>query len=395
VGPLRRADQATAAVGDAGHAAATSNKDRRRNPVDRTVGLKEVAELAGVSMRTVSNVVRGTGRASASTRARVQRAVDELGYRPNAAARGLRTGRSGVLSLAVPGLNVPYFAELADIVMREAALHGCTVLVECTEGRPETELRIALGHGDQLVDGVILSPLALDQEAVAEAAELAPLVLLGERVHDLPCTHVMIDNEQAAREATEHLLSLGRRRVAVIGRQQSPHAETSRVRMAGYRAALAAAGREYDEALAPEVTWYGRADGAAAMASLLGLGPWTEPGAGRAGRPDAVFCFADVLAEGAMHAVREAGLRIPEDVAFVGFDDLDQAAYAAPPLTSVAPDKQQLARLAVAELLDRIEAGPDGPPGTTTVRYAPHHLVVRRPRGAGRRPGNTPRTVTD
>ena len=343
--------------------------------MDRTVGLKEVAKLAGVSMRTVSNVVRGTGRASAGTRARVLQAVDELGYRPNPAARGLRTGRSGILSLAVPDLSMPYFAELADIVMREAALHGCTVLVECTEGRPETELRIALGHGDQLVDGVILSPLALDQEAVAEAAAHAPLVLLGERVHDLPCTHVMIDNELAAREATEHLSAVGRRRVAVIGRQQSPHAETSRVRMAGYRAALEAAGCEYDEALAPEVRWYGRADGAAAMTALLGFG--------RAARPDAVFCFADVLAEGAMHAVREAGLRIPEDVAFVGFDDLDQASYAAPPLTSVAPDKQELARLAVEALLDRIEMGPGGPPGTATVRYARHRLVVRRSSGGG------------
>jgi DNA-binding LacI/PurR family transcriptional regulator len=341
--------------------------------VDRAVGLKEVAELAGVSMRTVSNVVRGTGRASASTRARVLQAVDELGYRPNPAARGLRTGRSGVLSLALPDLSMPYFAELASIVMREAALHGCTVLVECTEGQPETELRIALGQGDQLVDGVILSPLALDQEAVAEAAAHAPLVLLGERVHDLPCTHVMIDNEQAAREATEHLLALGRRRIAVIGRQQSPHAETSRVRMAGYQAALEAAGQEHDEALAPEVTWYGRADGAAAMTALMRLGHAT--------RPDAVFCFADVLAEGAMHAVREAGLRIPEDIAFVGFDDLDQASYAAPPLTTIAPDKQELARLAVNALLDRIEAGPDNPPAIPTVRYARHRLVVRRSSG--------------
>ena len=124
--------------------------------MDRTVGLKEVAELAGVSMRTVSNVVRGTGRASAATRARVLAAVEELGYRPNPAARGLRTGRSGVLSLAVPDLSMPYFAELADIVMREAALHGCTVLVECTDGCAETELRIALGRGDQLVEPVLV-----------------------------------------------------------------------------------------------------------------------------------------------------------------------------------------------------------------------------------------------
>ena len=341
---------------------------------DRAVGLREVAELAGVSMRTVSNVVRGTGRASASTRARVLEAVEELGYRPNPAARGLRTGRSGVLSLAVPDLSMPYFAELADIMMREAALHGCTVLVECTEGRAETELRIALGQGDRLVDGVILSPLALDQEAVAEAGAHPPLVLLGERVHDLPCTHVMIDNERAAREATEHLLALGRRRIAVIGRQQSPHADTSRVRMAGYRSALEAAGHDFDDALAPETGWYGRADGAATMNVLLGLGA--------ARRPDAVFCFADALAEGAMHAVREAGLRIPEDIAVVGFDDLDQARYAAPPLTTVAPDKQELARLAVNALLDRIELGTAEPPGPTTVRYARHRLIVRRSSGS-------------
>jgi DNA-binding LacI/PurR family transcriptional regulator len=349
--------------------------------VDRSVGLRQVAERAGVSMRTVSNVVRGTGRASASTRARVLQAVDELGYRPNRAARGLRTGRSGVLSLAVPGLSVPYFAELADIVMREAALYGCTVLVECTEGHADTELSIALGQGDQLVDGVILSPLALDQEAVAEVEAQVPLVLLGERLHDLPCTHVMIDNESAAREATEHLIAAGRRRIAVIGRQEVPYAETSRIRLAGYRVALEAAGQAFDEALAPKVEWYGRADGDAAMTALLGA----TDGAGHA-RPDAVFCFADVLAEGAMHAVRRAGLRIPQDIAIVGFDDIDEARYAAPPLTTVAPDKQELARLAVAALMELIEAGPaesreSSGPAAPTVRYAGHRLIVRESSG--------------
>lgn len=356
--------------------------------MDRSVGLRQVAERAGVSMRTVSNVVRGTGRASASTRARVLQAVEELGYRPNRAARGLRTGRSGVLSLAVPGLSVPYFAELADIVMREAALYGCTVLVECTEGHADTELSIALGQGDQLVDGVILSPLALDQEAVAEAGAQVPLVLLGERLHDLPCTHVMIDNESAAREATEHLLAAGRRRIAVIGRQEVPYAETSRVRLAGYRAALEAAGHAFDEALAPKVEWYGRADGDAAMTALLDA----AKDEGRA-RPDAVFCFADVLAEGAMHAVRRAGLRIPQDIAIVGFDDIDEARYAAPPLTTVAPDKQELARLAVAALMETIEAGaasqPSSRPVTANVRHAGHRLIVRESSGGGGHSGES------
>lgn len=332
------------------------------DPVDGAVGLREVAERAGVSMRTVSNVVRGTGRFSESTRDRVLRAVEELGYRPNTAARRLRTGRSGVLLLAVPELTMPYFAELAGHLLRQAAARDCTLLVEVTGGRPEAELDLALGRTDPMVDGVVLSPLALDDRAVARAGMSMPLVLLGERVHDLPCPHVTIDNTRAAREATEHLLARGRRRIAVLGRQTAPHAATSATRMAGYRQALEAFGVAYDEALAPPVAAYRRADAAAAVRALLDL---PEP-------PDAVFCFADAMAEGALHALRERGLRVPGDVAVVGFDDVEGAAYTAPPLTTVAPDKAGLARLAVGALLGRIE-GRSG----ASVLVAPHRLVVR------------------
>ncbi|MFD7699986.1 LacI family DNA-binding transcriptional regulator [Streptomyces caelestis] len=327
-------------------------------------GLKEVAERAGVSMRTVSNVVRGTGRFSEATRERVLRAVEELGYRPNTAARRLRTGRSGVLLLAVPELTMPYWAELAEHLLREAAAHGCTLLVEVTGGRPEAELEIALGRTDPLVDGVILSPLALDDRAAVRAPEPTPLVLLGERVHDLPCPHVTVDNTGAARGATAHLLARGRRRIAVVGRQSAPHAATSATRLTGHRQALEAAGLAYDETLAPPVAAYHRADGAAAAHALLDL---PEP-------PDAVFCFADTLAEGVLHAARERGLSVPGDLAVVGFDDIEAARYTAPPLTTVAPDKRELARLAVTALLE----GVDGVRATRPrVLSAGHRLVVR------------------
>ncbi|MFF5157540.1 LacI family DNA-binding transcriptional regulator [Streptomyces sp. NPDC000348] len=331
----------------------------------RTVtGLKEVAERAGVSMRTVSNVVRGTGRFSETTRERVLRAVEELGYRPNTAARRLRTGRSGVLLLAVPELTMPYWAELTGHLLREAAAHGCTLLVEVTGGRPEAELEIALGRTDPLVDGVILSPLALDDRAAARAPDPAPLVLLGERVHDLPCPHVTVDNTGAAREATAHLLARGRRRIAVVGRQTAPHAATSATRLTGHRRALEAMGLAYDETLAPPVAAYHRADGAAAAHALLDL---PEP-------PDAVFCFADTLAEGVLHAARERGLSVPGDLDVVGFDDIEAARYTAPPLTTVAPDKRELARLAVTALLE----GVDGARATRPrVLRAAHRLVVR------------------
>lgn len=327
-------------------------------------GLKEVAERAGVSMRTVSNVVRGTGRFSEATRERVLRAVEELGYRPNTAARRLRTGRSGVLLLAVPELTMPYWAELAEHLLREAAAHGCTLLVEVTGGRPEAELEIALGRTDPLVDGIILSPLALDDRAAVRAPDPTPLVLLGERVHDLPCPHVTVDNTGAAREATAHLLARGRRRIAVVGRQGAPHAATSATRLTGHRQALEAAGLAYDETLAPPVAAYHRADGAAAAHALLDL---PEP-------PDAVFCFADTLAEGVLHAARERGLSVPGDLAVVGFDDIEAARYTAPPLTTVAPDKRELARLAVTALLE----GVDGARATRPrVLPAGYRLVVR------------------
>ncbi|MGV9555454.1 LacI family DNA-binding transcriptional regulator [Streptomyces sp. NPDC003522] len=327
-------------------------------------GLREVAERAGVSMRTVSNVVRGTGRFSEATRERVQRAVEELGYRPNTAARRLRTGRSGVLLLAVPELTMPYWAELTGHLLREAAAHGCTLLVEVTGGRPEAELDIALGRTDPLVDGVILSPLALDDRAAARVPARTPLVLLGERVHDLPCPHVTVDNTGAAREATAHLLARGRRRIAVVGRQTAPHAATSATRLTGHRQALAAAGLTPDEALAPPVAAYHRADGVAAAHALLDL---PEP-------PDAVFCFADTLAEGVLHAARERGLSVPGDLAVVGFDDIEAARYTAPPLTTVAPDKRELARLAVAALLRAVDGVRTDRP---RVLAAGHRLVVR------------------
>jgi DNA-binding LacI/PurR family transcriptional regulator len=300
--------------------------------------------------------------------------VADLGYRPNSAARRLRTGRSGVLSLAVPDLTMPYFAELAAHLLRQAALHGCTLLVECTGGRPDAELEIALGRTDPLVDGVILSPVALDDEAVANAAARIPLVLLGEGIHDLAAPHVMIDNTAAAREATEHLLRGGRHRIAAIGRQERARAFTSGTRMAGYRQSLEAAGLPYDPALAPPVAGYHRSEGATAMRALLDL---PVP-------PDAVFCFADALAEGALHTLRERGLSVPRDVAIVGFDDVEEGRYTAPPLTTIAPDKQELARLAVAALLGRID-GPRPVPGTPpTVVLAQHRLVVRESCG-GRR----------
>jgi DNA-binding LacI/PurR family transcriptional regulator len=171
--------------------------------------LKDVARLAGVSPKTVSNVIHGYAHITDATRSRVQRALDELNYRPNLSARHLRAGRSGVIALAVPELGIPYFAELADSVIRAAGAHGWTVLIDQTDGLAEREQLVTAGIRDQLIDGLILSPLAMGREELRRRTDDTPLVLLGERIHDGPADHVAIDNVAAAATATAHLTGLG------------------------------------------------------------------------------------------------------------------------------------------------------------------------------------------
>lgn len=330
----------------------------------RRVRLKDVAEHAGVSIKTVSNVVRGEGRVAESTRARVLHSLDAMGYRPHASARHLRTGRSGIIAFAVPELSSSYFAELAAEVISAAKARSCTVLIEETGGDPYEELRVASGLSESLIDGVLLSPLSLDQSALAARPRGVPLVLLGERDYDVLADHVLIDNVAAAREATTHLLALGRRRVAAIGAQRGAAQATAHQRLRGYQEALFAAGVPYDPALTPYVAAYHQADGAGAMRSLCDLPE----------RPDAVFCFNDLLAAGALRTAADRGLAVPGECALVGFDDVEQSRYSVPSLSSVAPDKRQLATLAVDALLRRVAGGAEDAP---EVYYAGHRLEIR------------------
>ena len=332
--------------------------------------LKDVAELARVSVKTVSNVVNGTVPVSEHTRLRVQQAIDTLGYRPNETARRLRTGRSGVIALAFPELPSPYFAELAVEVIAAARRKGITVLMDDTGGDPAAELRIAFGLGDPTIDGVILSPLGLDRLPLLSRSRDIPLVLLGEADLGPVADRVHIDNVSGARDVTRHLIDEGYRRIAAIGWQDPAPRATAEQRLAGYREALESAGMAVEEALLPPVRAYFRPDGAAAMRRLLKL----------PSRPDAVFCFNDLLALGALRAVHEAGLRVPEDVAIVGFDDVEEAEYAIPSLTTVAPDKRQIAELAVRCLVERIERRFSGPSRQITLGY---RVVVRE---SSRRP---------
>lgn len=327
--------------------------------------LKEVAARAGVSARTVSNVVNGSARVSAQTRQRVQEAIDELGYRPNLAARSLRAGRTGIIGLAIPELHSPYFGELAGLLVDEARRRSWTVIIDQTHGDAEAERRLLTGDGGRVMDGLIISPWALEAQDLATTAPSLPMVLLGERSPQGMADRVAVDNVAAADEATTHLLTLGRRRIAAIGLQPHLQNGTAEQRAEGYRRALRRAGVRPRPEWERAVGSLHRREGARAMAELLDGGT----------APDAVFAFTDELALGAMHMAHTRGVRVPEELAIVGFDDIEDGRFSHPTLTTVSPDKRQIAARALQCLADRIYS-PDNevPASDLTI---PHRLVVR------------------
>ena len=173
--------------------------------------LKDVARLAGVSVKTVSNVVNGYSFVKPDNRARVEAALEATGYRPNLGARNLRRGRTGFIALVLPELSIPYFAELAGLVITAAQEHEWNVLIEQTFGTLAGERSALASLGPHLVDAAILSPEALQ---VDDFQLSVPAVLLGEHAVDVPISRVGIDNVAAAKTAVGHLVSLGRKRIA-------------------------------------------------------------------------------------------------------------------------------------------------------------------------------------
>ena len=309
--------------------------------------LRDVAALAGVSIKTVSNVVHDFQHIRPATRERVRAAIDELGYKPNISARSLRSGRTGVIGLALPELSLSYFAELADAIIQAAERRGTSVLIEQTGGDRQREIQLLTSPHRQFTDGLIFSPLGMGNDDAGYLNVDYPLVLLGERIFNGPTDHVTMRNIEAARAATEHLLASGRRRIAVIGAHEDEVIGSAGLRLRGYREALDAAGIAVDPALIGHTTLWHRANGATAMRALLDTGV----------QFDAVFALNDTLALGAMRVLQESGRRIPLDVAVVGFDDLDESSYCLPALSTINPGRDEIADTAVRILLERISGG--------------------------------------
>lgn len=333
--------------------------------------LHDVALVAGVSIKTVSNVVNDYPHVRPATRERVLAAIAQLDYRPNLSARGLRSGKTGVIGLAIPELRQNYFAELADAIIRAAAVHNVGVVIDQTSATRDGELAALSGERLRLTDGILFSPERLGQDDVDLLNVAFPLVLLGERIFGGPTDHVTMQNVESARAATDHLLGIGRRRIAVIGAHplKQDDIRSANLRVRGYREALEAAGMPYDETLVRVAAPWHRENGAAAMRLLL------EEGV----EFDALFALNDTLGLGALRALGEAGVRVPDDVAVIGFDNIDESRFSVPSMSSVDPGRHQIAQMAVDLLLERIrEKGDPVPPRQV---FADYRIVGRESTG--------------
>lgn len=307
--------------------------------------MKDVAERSGVSVTTVSHVVNGTRRVSDEVRLRVEGVMEEIGYRPNILARGLRRGEATLLGLVVPDATNPYFAEIARAVADACSEEGYAVIICNSDGRRDREKEAVEVLAANRVGGIFLVNVGVTERDAALFDGLAiPLVMLDREIPGIPVDSIQIDNVHGGRQATDHLLALGHRRIACIAgpSQVSPSGD----RVTGYRQALEAAGLPFDPSLVLRGDFTPASGHACAGALMDGDR-----------RPTALFACNDLMAFGAVTALAERGLSVPGDVSVVGFDDISLAAYFNPPLTTVAQPRREMGRRAARILLERMRDG--------------------------------------
>jgi LacI family transcriptional regulator len=311
-------------------------------PTSSHVTLGRVASACGVSPSTVSRVLNGTAVVSAEKQARVREAVAALGFVPNTLARALADGRSFSVGLVAQYLESPFYALMLRGIEETLSAAGYGLVVASGHWNAEEEARCIHAMRTRRVDGVIVLTGMLEDEFLVELARELPVVVTGRRL-EAPGLHALHSNDvDGARAATRHLLERGHARIAFIG--GDPRHPDAQERERGYRAALAEAGVAVDPALM-RAGDYLETGGAMATEALLDDGVAFS----------AIFAANDQMAAGAAQVLHRRGLRVPEDVSIVGFDDLLATAHASPPRTTVSLSVAELGRRAALALLDLLQ----------------------------------------
>ncbi|MCL3777143.1 MULTISPECIES: LacI family DNA-binding transcriptional regulator [unclassified Actinomyces] len=328
--------------------------------------LADVAKEAGVSVMSASNVMRGKPSVSPGIRERVLAAAARLDYRVNAAAQSLRSGRSGVIALCVPRLDMPFNAAFAAAATSTAEERGLRVMVQQTLSDPRREIEILRGATASLVDGTIVSAVGATAQEVEQAAGSHAVVLYDERIRDTPLDLISSPNESGGRAAVEHLIAKGCRHVVVLGthgpRRDLPGPDGPDLRWTG---ALQAAQGSPQVRLTPVPCLWDCEPAYAAMLSTLAVGTPV----------DGVFALTDSMALGALRALSDLGLRCPEDVRVIGFDGIREGAMSTPSLSTIDIDITQLARTSVEMLLTRIDSPVTELPGR---RFTSAYTLIER-----------------
>jgi len=312
-------------------------------PPPRAVSVKDVAALAGVSLGTVSNVLNRPDRVSAGTRTRVEQAMAQLGFVRNESARQLRAGRSSALAYVMLDATNPFFTDVAQGIEDAAERVDLSVFICNSDNRPERERAYLDRLQQQRVQGILITPIDPEEPSLAEVVARGIPMVIVDRTSDAE-THcsVAVDDVTGGELAARHLLELGHARIAFVG--GPPTLGQVRERLEGARRAVESAGLAADRLTVLECESLTVAEGRSAGERLAGLP------AGR--RPTGAVCANDLIALGLLQQCVMLGVRVPEDLAIVGYDDIDFAAAAAVPLTSVRQPRRTLGVTAAELLLD-------------------------------------------
>jgi LacI family transcriptional regulator len=335
----------------------------------KNLTLEEIGKLAGVSRATVSRVVNGYPYIRPEVRKRVEKVIAETGYRPNLIARSLASDRSNIIGLVIPNqatavFTDPYFPRLIQGITQAASQNKLTLALFLFHSREEEDITIESIVNTSLVDGLIITAdRKVDPIAQALLKRHMPFVQLGRpELRPKTINFVDVDNVAGGKMATDHFISLGYQRIAIIASDQNTAGDD---RLNGYYAALQAHGRPIDDHLVA----YGDFSIKSAAQAMNRLLPH---------QPDAVFVCSDSMALGALMAIREAGLSVPEDIAVIGYDDLPPAVQSTPPLSTIRQPVFETGQLAVNTLVDVL----DKKPKSATSHILSNQLVIRHSCGA-------------
>ncbi len=322
------------------------------------VSIKDIAKAAGVSHSTVSRALSDNPLVAKETRGRIQKIAHERGYTPNAIARGLVTQHTRTVGVIVTTITDPFAGEVFRGIEEVAGDNNYRLFLGTSNADPVREVNLVKGLREWRVDGVIVASSRVGSLYMPLLKEIGvPIVLINNQRGGPFVQSVGVDNAASACLATRHLIEQGHR---VIGYLEGPpeHA-SSGDRLSGYQRALAQAQIPFDPTLV--VSGNGRVEGGEQVTLLLALSP----------APTAIFCYNDMTAIGALRALKARGLRVPDDISLVGFDDIEFASYVDPPLTTIRQPKDEMGRLAMRMLIDLLQSR------SVTDIVVPGELIVR------------------